>query len=191
MQLMSQAAVILALQCIEPSTLKDKSMFDLDIILNFDRSLVTRKRYLDKLLKDKGFTYLGKGRHRMTYLSPNKRFVLKFPRYKEGVEANRSEAKIWKNHLNGKPTKGLGAYSEHPAGAKYAPCRLLQDCIIMMVAVVESYGETVGDDSARYSGAIGGSAEGPDHSLPDWCNEIDACQVGKLASGKLVAYDYA
>jgi len=180
MKLMSRAAVILALQMAQPSILKDKEMFDLDIILNFNLTYETRKRYLDKVMKKKGFTYLGKGRHRITYLSANKRFVLKFPKFREGVVANRNEAFKWKGFLNNKIT---------PNGATYAPCRLLQDCIIMMVAVVEAYGETCGDDSARDSGAIGGSAY--EEGLPDWCNDIDACQVGKLANGKLVAYDYA
>jgi hypothetical protein len=190
MKFMSRAAVILALQMVDPpATPKDKGMFDLDIILNFNLSLLTRKAYLDKLLKEKGFTFLGKGRHRMTYLSPNKRFVLKFPKFKEGLLANRSEAKCWKMKVQGKTVSGL--YDTYHADIQLAPCRLLHGCIIMMVAVVESYGETCGDDSARDSGAIGGSVHGPGHDLPEWCNEIDACQVGKLASGKLVAYDYA
>ena len=180
MKLMSRAAVILALQMVQPSILKDKEMFDLDIILNFNLSYATRRRYLDNVMKEKGFTFLGTGRHRRTYLSPNKRFVLKFPNYRAGVEANRNEAFKWKGFLNNKAA---------PHGAKYAPCRLLQDCIIMMVAVVEAYGETCGDDSARDSGAIGG--ESTPLGLPDWCFGIDSCQVGKLANGKLVAYDYA
>jgi hypothetical protein len=181
MKLMSRAAVILALQMAQPSILKDKEMFDLDIILNFNLTYKTRKRHLDKVMKKKGFTYLGKGRHRITYLSANKRFVLKFPKFREGVVANRNEAFKWKGFLSNKMVA--------TNGATYAPCRLLQDCIIMMVAVVEAYGETCGDDSARDSGAIGG--ESTPLGLPDWCFGIDSCQVGKLANGKLVAYDYA
>lgn len=157
-------------------------MFNLKSICDFKTSKSYRIGLIDALMAEKGFTFLGEGRHRRTYLSPNKRFVLKFPHCKEGLTANRNESDTWKKHL-GKPDLD---------GTEYAPCRLIQGKIIMMAAMVEVYGGTEGCDYARDIGAVKGEDKFYcDDDLPSWAKDIDACQVGMSASGKLVAYDYA
>lgn len=133
-------------------------------------------------MAEHSFTFVGQGRHRRTYLSPNKRYVLKFPHCREGLDANRSEAAIWKDYL-GQPALD---------GTNFAPCRLIKDKILMMAAMVEVYGGTEGCEYARDIGAFEGEdRDSYERDMPSWTREIDATQVGKLASGKLVAYDYA
>jgi hypothetical protein len=129
-----------------------------------------------------GFTFLGSGRHRNTFLSPNKRFVLKFPNGSDGLYVNQREASAWKRCFN----------QPDGNGQCYAPCRLILGRVIMMRTVVKVFGRTQGCDSARDSGGIQGmDAEDDDApNLPDWCWNIDATQVGYLANGRLVAYDY-
>jgi hypothetical protein len=162
--------------------IKSIQMFDLSIICNFNIPSDARRAYLHKIMEKWNFIYLGKGRHRMTFLSPNKRFVLKFPRNRKGLEANRYEAITYKKALLG----GDKPYS-------YAPCRLIQNAIILMVAVTSVYGGTEADDLVRDRGYLGGEdAYGGDNqgSFPSWIFDIDSCQVGRLSNGKLVAYDY-
>jgi len=159
----------------------DKPMFDLKIILDFDIPHRARCNYIDDVMDKRKFTYLGSGRHRRTYLSPNKRYVLKFPHCRNGLYANQDEAKTWKESLH------------HPCDIAYAPCRLIEGSILMMVAVVEAYGGTDGCDNARSSNLIGGYdiySRCLESNLPSWIENIDACQVGRTRNGKLVAYDY-
>jgi hypothetical protein len=159
---------------------------NLEKILDFDLSIGYRKDYIRRIMKKRGFTFLGRGRHRLTYLSPNGRFVLKFPANPEGLAANLSENEIWHSSL------------KELSNIDYAPCRLIKSAILMMAAVVSSYGDTEGCDAARDTGKLSGSPRaGGDYGdeleidLPDWVNDIDSYQVGHLPNGKLVAYDYA
>lgn len=157
-------------------------MFDKKIVTNWDLSVESRLEYIKLIMKDKGFTHLGNGRHRATFLSPNKKFVIKFPHNKYGLEANKKEASLWKKYL-GKPDE---------KGVCYLPCRLIMDTVILMEAVTESYGGTVGCDTARESGAVTGKdlyvkdGEG----LPAWYIHVDCCQIGLRRNGKIGVYDY-
>jgi hypothetical protein len=176
---MSCAEVLKALKSSKP---KGISRFDYSIILNFSLPFTARKNYVDGLMSRRGFTYLGKGRHRMTYLSPNRRFVLKFPHNEEGLAANRDEASVYKEAL-------LSKEKDYP----YAPCRLVHNAINLMVAVTEVYGGTEADDRVRDNGILDGKDFAGDDDmdmLPSWAHDIDALQVGKLPNGRLVAYDY-
>lgn len=157
-------------------------LFDLSKILNFNLSRESRIEKINSLMKNLDFIFLGEGRHRRTFLSPNKRYVLKFPHCVNGLEANQREAAFWKASLT----------TAAPDGTSYAACRLIQNSIIMMRAVSEMYGGSYACDYARSSGAISGKDLYNDgKELPNWAQEIDCGQVGRLRNGKLVAYDYA
>jgi hypothetical protein len=154
-------------------------MFDIERIVSF-RFGDAQPLHEERLRQ--GLTYLGGGRHRRTYLSPNKRYVLKFPRNTDGVIVNTMEARAWKRCFN----------QPDGNGQCYAPCRLIKGTVLMMRTVVELFGRTDGCDSARGSGELDGTDAHDDDApeLPDWCDQIDSTQVGYLANGRLVAYDY-
>lgn len=142
---------------------------------------------IDDIMRQLRFTFLGQGRDRRTYLSPNKRYVLKFPKDEGGVEANQREASIWKEFGN-KPDHGMG-------GACYAPCRLICGSILMMRAMAKIYGCTYGDEAGRnYLGGYEVHEDNSDESgLPYWAcdpDNTDSYQVGQLPNGKFVVYDY-
>lgn len=154
-------------------------MFDIERILSF-RFGDAQNLHEERLAQ--GFIYLGGGRHRRTYLSPNKRFVLKFPRNQDGLYVNQIEDQAYHRVFN-RPDGN---------GQCYAPCRLIKGTVLMMRTVVELFGRTDGCDSARDSGQVQGEDADDDDApnLPDWCSNIDSTQVGYLANGRLVAYDY-
>lgn len=154
-------------------------MFDIESILKFN-DYEYRDRFHDELIAQ-GFHHLGAGRHRSTYLSPSERVVIKIPRNEEGLYVNHREAQAYRRCFN----------QPDGNGQCYAPCRLIQNTILMMRTVVEMFGHTNGCDSARETGAISGiNTYETDKDLPAWCDGIDACQVGYLSNGRLVAYDY-
>jgi hypothetical protein len=68
----------------------------------------------------------------------------------------------------------------------YAPCRMFKRVILMMRTVVEPYGDTIGCERAREF--FGVRCETPSWEMPQW--SVDCEQVGKLANGLWVAYDY-
>jgi len=134
----------------------------------------------------KGYTFLGMGKDRMTWLAPNGRYVLKFPRWESGIGANNYEARTWKDSLR----------NPDPDGPVYAPCRLLRNGALMMWAARNLQGGTNGCQSARERG-LGGNdyyeewdnGELPE-DFPPWVYDVDCCQVGILRNGRLAAYDY-
>lgn len=152
-------------------------MFPMKTVLDFNLSEFVRFTALQEALETKGFTFVGHGKDRFTFLSPNRRYVLKFPRWDSGLWANEREAKLWKETL-GRPDLN---------GIVYAPCRLLKDGILIMWAVTSAYGETYGCSVARKAG-LDYSGNGDD--LPNWVSSVDCSQVGILHNGKLAAYDY-
>lgn len=156
-------------------------LFKLENIINFDLSWDYRMSYIDTFMANMKFTLLGEGRMRRTFLAPHKRFVLKFPTYEAGLHGNRSEAALYQQFKN-KPD-----HSRY--GIVYAPCRLIQDAILMMWAVKESFGESDGDRQAERNQR---DIRFSDYrrNLPSWVNEVDCQQVGYLQNGRLVAYDY-
>lgn len=147
------------------------------------------QEFLTAYLESEGFTYLGSGRHRRTFLSPNRRFVLKFPRDLYGLEANQKECKTWKKAVRGEWR------SQH--GEALAPARLICDAICVMPAMTELYGRTRGCGKARVILSNGQMDDDPEpedmeKSLPAWLDNyyVDCAQVGKMRNGKVVVYDY-
>jgi hypothetical protein len=160
-------------------------LFKLENITNFDLSWEYRQTYIDTFMDRLGFKLLGEGRMRRTFLSPHKRFVLKFPTSAYGLDGNRSEARLYQKFKNRPDT--------HRYGMVYAPCRLIQDSILMMWAVKEAFGNSDGDREARsgQSDIMFTSADRyNDSRIPRWAVEVDCQQVGILANGRMVAYDY-
>lgn len=161
-------------------------MIDMDQVLNLNDwgdENETRENYIKDHMKSVGYQWLGSGRHRMTFLAPHKRFVLKFARNHSGLWVNCREADLWSTHL-----WRLGR-----EGIQYAPCRLIRGCILMMRTVVDLHGDTI-------ACAVGQKAL---HSLQHICIErhgevnsdfvnftVDSGQIGRLPNGKWVAYDY-
>lgn len=157
-------------------------MFDTKIILDFSLSHYDRIAYMDKVMSEMNFVFLGQGRMRRTYLSPNKRYVIKFPYVIDGITGNRNEAYSYSQYRNDPdPTKG---------GAIYAPCRLIQNCILMMRAMVETFGVTNACIESRSKDLIPGERAAKQDWLPPWISYIDCEQVGRLPDGRIVAYDF-
>ena len=144
---------------------------------------------VDNFMFNRKFIFLGQGRHRRTYLSPNKRYVLKFARYKEYIGMNRFEHAVYKLYFNRPDDTNSGCY--------YAPCHLIDGHMLMMRAMTEIYGRTNGCDSARRilggENAPYGEEAMKELDLPNWLEQCfhDSAQVGKLPNGKFVLYDYA
>ncbi len=141
---------------------------------------------IDAYMSERGFTFLGEGRSRRTYLSKNKRYVLKFHLDKY-TSANQNEAKTWRQFF-GKTNPTYG-------DCLYAPCRLLDGKVLMMKAMVEVYGGTNGCVTARENGLGGADAfkSSEERSkLPEYISKwsVDSQQIGKMANGKYVIYDY-
>jgi hypothetical protein len=134
----------------------------LEFSSNFNLNFYYRLRKISIILESFDFKYLGSGRHRFVFLSPNKRYVLKFPIDYDGLLANEEEEQVFKSSL-----------TNLISDIKYAPCRLISNTILMMRYVEDIF----------YSRKI--------TELPIWVNEIDSCQVGLTKDGKLVAYDFS
>lgn len=153
--------------------------FDIEKILDWDKQENDRKDMIDALMRSNRFTLLGEGRSRRTYLSPTKRFVLKFPMSEEGLIANEEEHNKYRSSLVTKPVYGV----------VYAPCRLYKHSILLMHACTAIGGFSDGCREAKKFHCKIDSLKKSE--LPDWCNAIDCHQVGMLSNGKMVAYDYA
>jgi hypothetical protein len=117
-----------------------------------------------------GFKKVGEGRGRIVFLSPNKKYVLKFPLNETGIEDNKIEAIIYSRFKKNKKE-----YIED-----FAPCRLINNIVLMMKAIVEDYGFGKICNVDDYS-----------NKFPDWVFNYDCNQCGLLSNGKLVVYDYA
>jgi hypothetical protein len=140
-----------------------------NFISDFDSDIIIRKYYITQFMNVKGFRYVGEGRHRFVYLSKNRRYVLKFPLDGNGLIANAEEAEIYSLFKNKVKDKRI------VEGADYAPCRLINNCVLMMFAIEEDFGFT-GYDKLK--------------DLPKWVFDIENTQVGYYKN-KLVAYDYS
>ncbi len=152
----------------------------LSVITNYDFvDYESRVAAMNDMMEERGYKFLGDGRDRRTYLSPNKKFVVKLPLSQHGVATNRDEHKVWHRFKN-KP-------DEEHGGIVYAPCRLTKSYILIMQTVVEIYGGSYGDEKGR--NILKGSKELP-VDAPAWSEKVDVEQVGRLANGKWVAYDY-
>lgn len=104
-----------------------------------------------------GFEYLSEGSFRTVYR--RKAMVIKIPYTTDGINDNRVEAAAWRR------------YRGHPTSRdiRLAPCRLLPNLCLMMVAVNTNISQV---------------------SCPRWVSRVDSEQVG-IYKGEVVAYDYA
>ncbi len=103
-----------------------------------------------------GFKPAGWGSFRRTYIRGN--VVIKVPRNPDGVIDNLMEAKAWRKYRS-EPTD---------QGIYLAPCRLLPNGALMMVAI----------EHLAYD------------DKPHWSSTIDCNQVGRYKD-RVVAYDFA
>ena len=122
----------------------------------YDKWYIQALQFEEKI-KSKGWIFVDHGKDRRVWKKKN--VVLKIAYTESGVAANLQEDLIYHNHKN-----------DH-----YAPCRLIQDNVLMMVAVLPL------DDLDPVQGS----------RIPDWAYELnDGPQVGMTKSGKVLAYDY-
>lgn len=156
---------------------------DLSIVTDWDEWQDVRLRHIEDAMKAAGFDYVGKGRHRVTYMAPHKRFVLKFPNNQSGLDASCREADWWKTHH----------WQPNTRGVQFAPCRMIGGVILMMRTVVSMYGHTNGCKNGRNT-LKQTDVDDCNHTtqqLPKWAGWVESCQIGILANGRWVAYDYA
>lgn len=151
-------------------------ILDWKLITDFSIGKDDRRKYIDTVMESHGFTLLGEGRMRRTYLSPNKKYVLKFPMTRDGIEGNISEHDIWHQNKH--------AANNHEIN--YAPCRLIRKTILMMWSCYEAFGESFGCEDALKKGALIKCSL----DYPAWSTTVDCRQVGILKNGKFAAYDY-
>jgi hypothetical protein len=160
---------------------------DLTRIVDWYReSAESRGMYITDKMVSAGYSLVGSGKDRITFLAPHKRFVLKFPRHDWGLYANERESRNWATRFRRE------AWANHQV--QFAPCHMVGNVILMMRTVWDLCGNTVGCDKGSELVGRGMNEDGQpliDVPIPDWIGCIDACQVGRLANGKWVAYDYA
>lgn len=149
--------------------------FRWELITDFNLDKEIRVRYINAVMAARGFKLLGEGRMRRTYLSPNKRFVLKFPMDASGIGGNQREHLIWHKQKRADPN-----------GITYAPCRLINNTLLMMWTCDESFGDSKGCLQAEDRGFLKRCSL----EAPKWADFIDCRQVGLLRNGKFAAYDY-
>ncbi len=112
-------------------------------------------------LVQKGFSHLGSGGTRLAYARGN--FIIKVPRYADGIIDNMVEHWIWHKYRSNPTSRNI----------KVAPSRLISNGCLLMVKVDPNINwDEIGDDS--------------------WVrkNMIDGFQGGYYKD-KLVVYDYA
>ena len=126
--------------------------------------------------------YLGKGRHRKTFMFEGGKFVYKLPIGQCGIDANRREIAYYK--------------AERKKGRiPFAACRLLRSGVLVMEYVKPHCNSLAASNAANetHSGTAN-DIEFPgdsDDDLPDWIVSVECTQVGYDRTGLLVAYDYA
>lgn len=127
------------------------------------------KFMLRQELEAKGFTYLGSGRHRRSFLCPSNKYVLKVPKNANGELANEQEVRIYRKSL------------VKPCDIKFARCRQFfwKDFLCNIMEYVQPL-RNYEVDKLHHVG-----------ELPDWVWAIDCEQVGYNARGEVVAYDYS
>lgn len=131
---------------------------------------------MDQLMISNGFLFVGEGSVRRTYLSFDKRYVIKIPLCGGGEFANKREHATYRN--------GNDVFDAFDK--RLSPCRLVNDYVLVMRAVEDDMGFKDYDiikrilsvrDDVQFSKNL------------NWINNVDANQVG-LLNGRLVAYDY-
>jgi hypothetical protein len=150
------------------------------IILDWDLHLDYRILHINIVLNKEKFTCIGQGRHRRVYIDKNGKYVLKFPLEESGLEANKNEHSLYRNRKNYK--------------WNLAPCRLIDDYLILMKAVKVTFGYSGGDYSFLFNKNkyITCDPFGREITFPNWSNGVDCRQVGlfKPDDKDFVVYDY-
>ena len=150
----------------------------LGFALNFSIPLNEKEKGLKNILEPLGYQHVGTGGSRITFLTPDKKYVVKFPWFEYGILVNKDEHHIWHKYKNNpEPTRGM----------VFAPCRLIYGSILIMRAVSVLCGNAYGDRQGRK--VIEGDPDLP-NDAPPWASLVDCHQVGKLPNGRWVAYDY-
>lgn len=90
---------------------------------------------LRKNLLEKGFKFLGSGKDRRVFLTPNKKYVIKFPIHKDGAQANWNEARRWRYRKS---------YDK-----KFARCKLIPNTDILVMEYVKP--RKIGDPVPRWA----------------------------------------
>lgn len=111
----------------------------------------------EKAIVARGFDYIDSGAYRHTY--QRGKVVIKIPRNYGGIDDNAIEARAWRYYRSNPTERGI----------KLAPCRLLSNGCLMMVAV---------------------NTNVSNNDLPVWSDYLDGSQVG-YHHKEVVAYDYA
>jgi len=113
---------------------------------------------LENILETQGWVFLSSGKDRRVWRRGN--VVLKIAYVESGISSNKRERNIYINNRG-----------------NYAPCRLVNESVLMMRAVTpmdESFDEDLYE------------------MIPDWANQLnDGPQVGMDKNGKILIYDYA
>lgn len=143
---------------------------------------INRSKYPDIINLPKilpNYKYIGLGRHRITFLHPSGRFVIKFPKNYDGVCANMDEHDTYREAFDGKSV------------VKYAPCRLLYDSLLMMWVVDPIFQEF--EMIYKIETSTGHNIQMPKSTkIPLWANYyVDSQQVGFLKDLRIVAYDFS
>ena len=126
-------------------------------MLSFGRDVGDQFDSFTDHIKRRGFEPIGGGSFRDAY--QRGRVVIKVPYTTDGIHDNRVEARAWKRYWSNPTSRQI----------YLAPCRLLPNLCLMMVAV---------DTAVNWN------------TIPHWVDRIDSGQAGYY-KGRLVAYDYA
>jgi len=125
----------------------------------------------EQYLTSKGYEFLGCGRSRKVFLSPNGQWVVKIPIGPYGMEDNLREYQLWK----------LSHYQR-------ARCRIVSRICLVMEFVdhqlmLDRFNVTGENAHEIYIQSM--------LKLPRWVILLDCFQAGYNRKGQLVAYDYA
>lgn len=127
-----------------------------------DSEYYKRHEAFQEYIESKGYTFLGSGSFRGTWVRPNNKSVIKIPRCYDGELDNLMESKAWHKYRN-RPTS---------LGLMIPPCRILPNKCLMMAWV-----DTYNWSSPPWKRQIGGKPT------------LDGDQVG-IYKGRVVAYDF-
>jgi hypothetical protein len=117
-----------------------------------------RALQIESIISSKGWVYVSSGKERRVWKRGN--VVLKIAYTESGLLANKRERFLYRHNRN----------------RNYAPCRLVQDNILVMRAV------SVLDDLNPVQYKL----------IPDWAHHLnDGPQVGIDRRGNILIYDYA
>lgn len=134
----------------------------------------------DDRLRRKGWTFLGKGRHRSTYLSPDGERVIKVSQVPMGVKANLFElfyAQKGATYVVDRQIIARGKFTEIPIPKVFGHTRIGPLSVLCVERVVR---EDDGFSLAKLPGF-------------EWIHDVDCDtgpQIGYTQEGRLVSFDW-